>query len=165
MDSKIEQVKKILRQVYDAGISNGYLFGEEINKNMGYKAAEINALYSPESQACPKPEQMMICPHCNGSGQFHVDVSIRHAHRMADVIPCAYCSGTGKVPTCIPVPSTPASEGMLEQVKKIFEERFNDYHLDANWYGLSLQLVTLIEAPLREEIGELKAKIDRLEGK
>ena len=81
MDSKIEQVKKIITDLCDGcevdGVSTGLI--EIASKEI------VSALYS-EPHVVSKPEQMMICPAC---------------------------SGTGKVPQSLPVPSTPAKKKQL----------------------------------------------------
>ena len=78
------------------------------------KCAFYVALYSDP----PSPE--MVCPHCKGSGQFRVDVSIRrHVSGMSDVISCAYCHGTGKVPS--PEPLEKVSIGTIPYLKEFRE--------------------------------------------
>ena len=96
MDSKIEQVKKILYQGYLTDIA----------------AEKINALYSPEPQVYPKPEQMMICPKA-GECKYICGSSHDKPHNQKDGCigyPLQGC------PACIPVPSTPASDGILTEM-------------------------------------------------
>ena len=107
---------------------------------------------NPECGECspsdpPSPER--VCPHCKGSGQFRVDVSIRrHVSGMSDVISCAYCHGTGKVPS----PEPP--EKVRDSVRKFAIEmervlKANDYK--RGWRGETLEY---LERRLKEEFHE-----------
>ena len=52
----------------------------------------------------------MVCPACKGSGQAHYQRGLNSTPAIVEIRDCPDCNGTG----CIPVPSTPASEGMLK---------------------------------------------------
>ena len=107
-DNRIEQVKKIITDLCDGcevdGVSTGLI--EIASKEI------VSALYS-EPQVCQKPEQMMICPKAKECGEecFYPDHQIPHADNWG----CTKPHNSNGCPACIPVPSTPTSEGMLLQ--------------------------------------------------
>ena len=94
MDSKIEQVKKIITDLCDGcevdGVSTGLI--EIASKEI------VSALYS---------EPQVVCPACKGSGQAHYQRGLNDTPAIVEIRDCPDCNGTG----CVPVPSTPASEG------------------------------------------------------
>ena len=115
MDSKIEQVKKILENknisvsVSVLDYSKGEIkpakdtfCGTIVSSDVDKLSKEIvSALYS-EPQVCPKPEQMMICPKPCKDECGH-----KKEHKLLPICSDPVC------PACIPVPSTTASEWML----------------------------------------------------
>ena len=94
MDSKIEQVKKILNKVVDV---KSYIRDPvNIEIYIGIKAQEIAALY--ESQ---KP-QKVVCPIAS---ECERKCSCKIPHNLIN----GWCKGRhDDCPECIPVPSTPA---------------------------------------------------------
>ncbi len=62
---------------------------------------------------CPKPEQMMICPKAKECGEecFYPIHKTPHQFMAGS---CNTMTIGHACPACIPVPSTPASEGMLK---------------------------------------------------
>jgi excinuclease UvrABC ATPase subunit len=112
MKDKIEQVKNIKKIVDD-------VFLQKITESRSWDIAErlYNALYS----------EPQVCPHCEGSGRFYADGKVHYAYKNAPTVACAYCNGTGKVP----IPSTPASEGMLTE--EIAHWLSNFYYRLNNW--------------------------------
>ena len=155
MDSKIEQVKKIITDLCDGcevdGVSTGLI--EIASKEI------VSALYSEPQVICPKPEQMMICPKPCKDECGH-----KKEHKLLPICSDPVC------PACIPVP-TPASEGMLltdEEIKRAwwdcYGEEFPATHgLVFGRAVRSRQLAKaqpLIEAPLRAEIAGRNKLLD-----
>ena len=137
-----------------------------LQKGINYRKQKHKALYS-EPQVCPKPEQMMICPvetcfrKCEAKKPHQRNVSCEMECAAGYIAPC----------NIIPVPSTPASEGMLTSAEKMclwatkLPEKATDREV---LYGVVLNIANyriakatpLIEAPLRAEIAELKSQLE-----
>ena len=207
---RMEQVKKILENknisvsVSVLDYSKGEIkpakdtfCGTIVSSDVDKLSKEIvSALYSePQVDKAylnfEPPEKPQVCPACKGSGQAHYQRGLNDTPAIVEIRDCPDCNGTG----CIPVPSTPAIEGMLkfnnaleadaldwdtrnikskftseeilghiEVLSKSFYDKYAgkgltpsevmELHKSEYWE----LVINFIEAPLRAEIAELKAK-------
>ena len=153
-DNRIEQVKKIITDLCDGcevdGVSTGLI--EIASKEI------VSALYSEPQVVCPKPEQMVICPKAVEC-KYICGSSHDKPHNQKDGCigyPLQGC------PACIPVPSTPASDGML-----LTDEEMYDIIEDAISWGILhpdfKKYHELIEAKIRETTKYILAKCHQSE--